>query len=444
MEAEELYPSFGNLIDKPTSIMYRPEDGIVVGMGQLILDNEATLVLSESADTDFVAGLDRLYPLWRREKEQLQIATCKEYAAHIPTVTRSWANQHLASQFHRLKYIPPGYEAQWKENLQKKAPPQKHWINPLCINGKYSMIAIKVKEQDKFRIAFSKIDGTVKGFYRASSLELVYVANACFIGNTNKGFIATAQMLFHFEIKPDLTLAVLWGIDNPTYPKFVSENVTEHLDAMYPEILLFATETMLLVAKFGQSCYAINLAEKEKVSEIKTEATSLYATAEEITCGSAHGQVQTYGYAVKPSGVIKTKLKAKRTRSLCKDWKLHDGTVVSVVTQPVLAHMSFKSHTAVALEKAYILSDWSSSAHAVVNNVEQIVSLALIGDLVVSLSSSYNLFYTQLVQSVPVKRDPLYKDSPAPPRGRQLLYADPTMVCVLAVNGDIVQTVLGK
>jgi len=444
MSEQELYPSFDNLIDKPTSIMYRPEDGIVVGMGQLILDNQAVVVLRDTREEDFVAGLDILYPMWRREKAVLGSPTSKEYSTQIVDITRSWANTHLASQFHKLKYIPPGYESQWKEAQLKKAPPQQYFVNPLCINGKYALVGIKVNESDKLRVAFSKIDGTVKGFYRASTLELKYIANACFIGNTGKGFVATARAVFCFEINPDLSFTVHWSIDNPTYPTGSLENIDQQLDAAYPEIVMTASETLLVIAKYGQPFYVINLADTERITEIPMQTTSVYIADHEIACGTANGQVHCYTYTLTAKGIVKMKLRPKRTRSLCKDWKLHDGTEVPVPVQGIQALMVFKAQTVAALENAFILSDWNSSVHAVVNNVERIVCLALIGDLVVSLSSSYNLFFTQLVQSVPVKRDPLFKTSPAAPRGRQLLYADPNMVCVLALDGTIVQTLLQK
>lgn len=444
MSDAQVYPSFDNLIDKPTSIMYRPEEGIVVGMGQLVVDNEVCVISERTASEDYTRALDQLYPFWRQEIDLLKSPNPRTYSEQIVGITRGWANTHIASQFFKVKYIPPGYEDQWKESQQKKIPPQKHYVNPLCINGKFALIGIKVKETDKFRVAFCKIDGTVKGFYRSSSLELEYIANACFIGNTNAGFVATAKCVFHFKIDADLTLRVLWSIDNPTYPLFKSENMSEALAIMYPELVMYANENLLLVARYGEPFYIVNLKHVDKITKVDTQTTSLSAYLTEISCGTADGQLQNYVYTLKPGGAIKARLRAKKTRTMSKEWKLHTGAVVPVQKQAVQAHFYFKHHTVAALENAYILSNWNSSFHALVHNVESIVCLALIGDLVVALSSSYNLFFTQLVQSVPVKRDPLYKDTPPAPRGRQLLYADPNMICVLAPNGEIVQTLLPK
>jgi hypothetical protein len=96
-----------------------------------------------------------------------------------------------------------------------------------------------------------------------------------------------------------------------------------------------------------------------------------------------------------------------------------------------------------SLEEALIFSDLVADQHAVVDEVEPVVSFSIVGDLVVSLSRTYNLYFTQVAQSVPLKRIRFFDDpAPTAPLHRQLVWATPHVVWALATNGEIIKTAM--
>jgi hypothetical protein len=422
-----VYPSLANWIGNPSSIQLGPNKTTVVKQGEVLINNQKIIV--DNDEIGLAKGFDRLYPLWRTEKEFLQCSKLEEYSARIQTLLQIWASNRLNHTFTAPKYIPPGKQAAWRASLKDKESPLKLLAHPLAINSYFALIAVKVDEKDDFRIAFCKLDGTLKGFYRSTSLELPFISNACLIGN--KGFVVDAKTIYHFAIN-DLKFEILWQKPNPTYPKAEPSNAGDALLITYAEMLLTANNQLLLIGKPGAEPFVLDPKTGDVKQRVPTLATSLYLTESEITCGTADGRIAKCTYKIK-GDQIKLYPKVNQTIELAKQWE----PKLNVPPQSVNTHACIGNFTVASLENAFIMSDSAADNHSVVNEVERIVSIAFIGDLVLSLSQSYTLYLTPLCQSVPVKKIQLYKECRTPPMHRQLISATPHCVWILAPDGEI-------
>jgi len=423
-----IYPSLANWINRPTSIQLDPAKPVVVTQGDVLVNNREIAVTND--EIGLAKGFDRIYPLWRAEKEFLGCSTVEQYSSRIKALTQIWASNRLNHAFMGPKYIPPGKQAAWRASLGKQETAFKLFVHPLAINSYFALIAVKTEEKDNFRVAFCKLDGTLKGFYRASALELPFISNACLIGN--KGFVADAKTIYHFAISGELKFEIVWQKPNPTYPKAEPSNAADALLTNYAELMLSANNQLLLIGKPGEEPYVLDCVTGEVKQRVPTLATSLYLTESEITCGTADGRITKCIYKIK-GDQVKLYPKAKKVIELAKQWE----NKATVPAQPVNTHACIRHFTVASLDAAFIMSNSLDDCHSVVNEVERIVSLAFIGDLVLSLSQTYTLYFTPLCQSVPVKKVQLYKECRPPPLHRQLMCATPHCVWILAPDGEI-------
>jgi hypothetical protein len=426
----KIYPSLANLIAHPTSIKLKSDKGVVVGPGQVIVSNRGIPV--ENSDSGYAKALDRMYPMWRAEREFLH-CTEEEYVERIKILTSLWASNRMNHTPMPVKYIPPGKHAEWKASLGKPDAAMKFFVHPLAINSSFALIAIRVDEKEDFTVAFSKLDGTLKGFYRPSPLKLPFVSNACLTGAT--GFVADAKNIYRFRIN-GMEMEILWKAANPTYPKQAPSNATEQLLTDFAEILLAGNEKFILVAKQGEQVFVLDATTGKLWQELPLRASSLYLTEGEISCGTFDGKIVVSAYKVKGEK-LKLYPKVNRTVELAKTWEVSLAAPLEVPPQPVNTHVSVRSFTVASLDTALIMGDSAANQHSVVNDTEGVVSIAFVGDLAVLLTQSYTLYFTPLCQAVPAKKVSLYVESKPAPYHRQLVCATPHCVWVLAATGEI-------
>jgi hypothetical protein len=427
------YPSFPCLIDKPTSILVDSEKPIVISDAFVLEEKQPKSKIKAAS-----AAVSRTYPNF---KEELDFLKCDiaHYSNTITDLMQLWLSVHNNVRNYPLKYIPPGYEAEWRKALQeKKAFPEKHFLNVLAINKSIAIIAIKIKESDDFRVAFSFLDGQVPAFYRATPLEFPYIAAACLIGNTSSGFIATAQRIYHFEIAEKTKFRIVSEFDNPTYPKRPCPDAQTQLMYDYPVLLMQCNATFLVVARYNSRPVFIDIDDHSVYNPVTAEVTSFCLTNDEFSCGSSHGVVRTFNFQQKKSGALKLRNIKKLSMSLSKTWNCF-GQTVDVQSQDVVLQRVVGRFYIYVLKRAIITIDRMSKITTVNNDIEPVVDAFVFGDLLVTMTASHTLYFTQVGQSVPLKKlSPISEEVVGSP-GRTLLYANLYEIWMLCSSGTLIK-----
>lgn len=438
--ATRVYPSFPPLINQPTAINVRSGQGIVVANGQVLVSGAD--IFAGADEISYAKALDRLYPHWRQEMEILECESAQEYATRIKEICTFWASDKAPSKFIKLKYMPPnaGNRNAVRALLNN---PKQNYVNPLAINDQYALVAIKQDSAEDFHLAYCHLGGALEGFYRPSTIKLPFISTACLVGNL--GYVADSETIYHFVIEPKEGLKILWQQPNPTLPKLNSPNAAEVLATRFAEILMTANKSLLLVARHNEKIYTLDAETGHLLSSIPCLATSLYLTETEISWGTDSGKIASCSYTHSNQKKLKLYPKPKRDIKLAKDWELFAGTSLTIRPQQVNTHViagNLKNFVMASLEEALVFSDLEADQHAVVDETEPIVSFSIIGDLVVSLSRTYNLYFTQVAQSVPLKRIRFFDECTPAPLHRQLVWATPHVIWALAANGEIIKTAM--
>lgn len=432
----KVYPSFPCIIDEPSTVMVNADEELVLSE-RFVLSEKVPSTQKQSLDT----AISRLYPNAENEMKFL-CCTAPEYREKIRNLMLLWTSKNNMIHRYEVKYIPPGYEQEWKEATARKKPfPEKKYLNVLAINKSLALIAIKIKESDEFHIAFSLINGKIPGFYRSTPLQFPFVAGACLIEDTNAGFIATATEIVHFEVTENSDFKIIARFDNPTYPKKKPTNSAEELEHKYPILLMQATMQYLVVARFGSCPMFIGARSHLFLYTVPIEITSLNLRENEFSCGDSNGLVRTYALHYKKSGRPILKLKKKLSHPLCKVWNCFNQ-IIEIPPQKVLLQEAVGNYYVYVLEHAMIAFDRKSKTIAVNNNIEPIFSAVVIGDLLITLTNSHTLFFTQVGQSVPLKRTKLTNEEIVGSPGRRLLYANLFGIWILCSSGTLIKVEL--
>jgi hypothetical protein len=433
----KVYPGFPCLIDQPSAIVVDGEETLTLG-DKFVLKE---LKPNPAKNANLAASVSRLYPNATQEMQLLKCDTA-EYRKKIMDLMLAWTSKNNVVRKHEVKYIPPGYEKEWKEAMIKKKPfPENKYVNALAINKSFSLIAIKINEKDDFTIAFSLLNGQMPGFYRSTELKLKFVAGACFIENLGAGFIATATQIYHFEITENSEFKILATFANPTYPKKVALSSAESLEHDYPILLMQSTTQFLVVARYNSCPMFIGARSHVLFNSVPIEITSMFLAEHEFSCGTSSGDVRTFLIRSKANGQPGLRINKKKSFPLCKTWNCFNQ-LIDIAPQEVVLQQVVGNFYIYVLKRAIITIDRTSKTIAINNEIEPIFSATVIGDLLITMATSHTLFFTQVGQSLPVKKTKLSDEEVVGAPGRTLLYADLFGIWVLCSSGTLIKVEL--